>query len=277
MNSFLEKIHVDEVYNPFIDVNEAATDPLLCTLDSGTTRIMAVVKMFNNRQGNLSLINEYIASELCKIFDISLPQSGICFLDDQTKISEYYQQHPIISKKNYGPAFYSTYVEKTISFVPKMMNYVDKKQIANMIVFDHLVYNKDRHYGNVLISAGKEIHFYLIDHSHIFKNDCIWDYWTFQQGMEDDDYKDEEIFDRNNTLYRQSIMYANLQKTDIEDAIKTIQDKLTTQNLHSIIQEIPIEWSKGHERDINALETYVLYRAKHLPEIEELIIRKGGL
>lgn len=273
----MEKVHVDEVYEPFIGVDEAATDPLLCVLDFGTTHSMAVVKMYNNRQGNLSLINEWIASELCKIFGISLPQSGICYLDDQTKISEYYQKHPIITSNNYGPAFYSTYVEKTISFVPRMMNRVDKRQIANMIVFDHLIYNKDRHYGNVLIAAGKDICFYLIDHSHIFKNDCIWDYWTFQQGMEEDDYKDEVIFDSNNTLYKQAIMYANLQKTDVEDAITTIQDKLTPQNLHSIIQEIPAEWSKGHERDLDALEAYILYRAEHLPEIEELIIRRGGL
>lgn len=268
-------MHVDQVYEPFI--SDAATDPLSCMLNFGTTQAQAVVKMYNNRQGNLSLINEWIASGLCNIFDISLPQSGICYIDDKTAISEYYQKHSIISANNYGPAFYSSFIEKTIPFLPKMMNRVEKKQIANMIVFDHLVYNKDRHCGNVLIAAGKEIRFYLIDHSHIFKHDCIWNYWTFQQGMEDDDYKDEIIFDSNNTIYKQSIMYANLQRIDIHEAVDAIQDKLTANSLHSIIQKIPVEWSRDHERDIEALEAYVLYRAEHLPEIEELIVRKGGL
>ena len=271
----MERVHVDQVYEPFI--SDAATDPLSCMLNFGDSHRRAVVKMYNNRQGNLSLINEWIAAGLCRLFGISLPQSGICFIDNNTIISEYYEKSGIISRNNYGPAFYSKYIEKTISFLPGMMSRVDKNEIANMIVFDHLVYNRDRHGGNVLIAVGKEIRFYLIDHSHIFKNDCIWDYLTFQQGMEDEDYKDEAIFDCNEYIYKQSIMYSHLQKEDITQVVRTIQDKLTPESLHSIIQEIPVEWSRGHNRDIEALESYVLYRAEHLSEIEDMIIRRGGL
>lgn len=271
----MNKMHVDVVYNPFIEI--AATDPLLCSLSLENDQIQAVVKMFNNRQGNLSLINEYIASRLCNLFGISLPQSGICYIDDKTKLSEYYEKHSIITSRNFGPAFYSKYIDRTIEFIPKMITHVDKSQIANMIVFDHLIYNADRHRGNVLIEVGKTIKFYLIDHTHIFKNECIWDHYTFERGISEKDYQDEEIFDSNHSVYENAILYAGLKRTDIEKTSKTIQEKLTPQILQSIIKDIPPEWSKGLDEDISALQTYVLYRAEHLPEMVELIVRKGGL
>lgn len=271
----MNKIHVDLVYDPFIDF--AATDPLLCSLNLGDEQIQAVVKMFNNRQGNLSLINEYIASRLCNLFGISLPQSGICYLDDRTNTSEYYDEHKIISEKNYGPAFYSKYIERTIEFIPKMIARVDKMQIANMLVFDHLVYNRDRHRGNVLIEVGKTIKFYLIDHSHIFKHECIWNHYTFEQGIEGSDYLDEAIFDTNYDLYKNAILYADLHRADVERVSDAFQEKLTPQFLQGIIKEIPYEWSKGLDEDISALQAYVLYRAEHLPEMVELIVKKGGL
>lgn len=269
-------IHVYQLYG---QINcDAVTDPFLGHLDSPLST-NAVIKTNNNRQGNLSLINEYIAYQLCELFNISIPQSGVCIIDDKTILGTDDNKPLDIfdPKYHYGPAFYSTYIENAIKFVPRMITKVDKAQIANMLVFDHLIYNCDRHEGNVLIEAGKRIHFYLIDHSHIFKNECIWNSYTFEQGMSDNDYRDECIFDSNIRLYKQSIIFSGISKEDIIQTSMLFQAKLTPPILHSIINQMPAAWTTGRENDISALECYLLYRLEHLSEIANLIIRKGGL
>lgn len=275
----MERVHVNRMYGAL--QCEAVTDPMLCVLEFDGAPDLAVVKMYNNRQGNLSLINELISSQLCFLFNINLPQSGICLIDDETIIGGDHSYKASLDafekERNSGPAFYSRYITRSIPFSPKLIHYIDKKHIADMLVFDHLIYNRDRHKGNILIVVSKDIQLFLIDHSHVFKNECIWDCNTFAQGIEENDYLDESIFDSNNELYTQSIMYSGLQKSDVMRAALEFREKLTPDVLHSIIHEIPHEWSHGIEGDIEALEGYLLYRVAHLSDIAELIIRKGGL
>lgn len=255
-----------------------ATDPLFCTLNSGNRHFFAVVKFMNNPQGNLSLINELCAAQICQKVGISLPNSGICHIDTRTILDEELKEKiPGFSAKYFGTAFYSEYICRSIPFNASLLPRVDVQQLANMIIFDHLVFNRDRHEGNVLIEIGNGFTFYLLDHSHIFKNACIWDRYTFSQGISSLDYLDESIYESNDLIYRQIMLYAKPTRAHFKNACEIFQRELTQGVLHSIIEQVPLEWSEGREKDLDALEAYLNYRIAHLREMTELIIRKGGI
>lgn len=272
-------IHVDQIHL-VMKANDAefATDPVFCTLRSDTKRFDAIVKLFNNRQGNLSLVNEWCAAQMCQALGLSLPQSGICNVDQTTIVADEIKQDiPCFSSKNYGPAFYSSYRSGAIPASAKLFGHVDVQQLANMMLFDHLIYNKDRHNGNLMFEVGKGFTFFLIDHSHIFKNDCIWTGETFRRGIEEDDYLDESIYDANRDVYRKIMLYAHPNRQNFEDACKSFQDELTPEVIHSIISRVPTAWISSVESDVPMLEAYINYRTAHLRAITELILRKGGL
>ena len=269
-------VHVAEIHR--IMMENCATDPLFCSLNIGDRQTFAVVKFMNNPQGNLSLINEFCGARICQILGISLPQSGICEINRDTILDdEFRQKMKGFSCHNYGPAFYSEYIYRSTPFSAPLLSRVDVRQLVNMMLFDHLVFNRDRHDGNVLFEIGKGFCFYLVDHSHIFKNDCIWDRYCFSQGIAENDFLDESIYESNQEIYRQIILYASPSRAMFEDACKTFQQELTPQVLHSIIGQIPSEWAEGHEEDVLALEGYLNYRVSHLPQITDLIIKRGGL
>lgn len=70
------------------------------------------------------------------------------------------------------------------------MDYISNKETyEEIILFDQLIYNKDRNKGNLFISTGKGAKLlYAIDHTHVFKNATIWDSICFRQGISDNDY-----------------------------------------------------------------------------------------
>lgn len=62
-------------------ITNGVTRPLRCVLDDG---VRAVVKVFNNEQGNRTLVNEYRCYRLAEKLGIPMPLSGVCLCDDET-------------------------------------------------------------------------------------------------------------------------------------------------------------------------------------------------
>lgn len=257
---------------------EFATDPVFCTLRSEDNSFFAIVKLFNNRQGNLTLVNEWCTAQICERLCLALPKSGICYVDQNSIIAEKAKSDlPSFSYRNFGPAFYSHYHSGALPASAKLFSKVDKQQLVNMVLLDHLVFNRDRHSGNVMFEVGKGFKFFLIDHSHVFKNACIWNGATFRTGIEENDYLDESIYEANREIYSNIMLYAHPNRQNFEDACKSFRGELTPQVIHSIIGGIPEAWLAGITEDVPMLETYLNYRIEHLEDITELIIRKGGL
>lgn len=257
---------------------EFSTDPVYCTLCSGEDSFDAIVKLFNNRQGNLSLINEWCTAQICQTLGLSLPQSGVCIVDQNTIImDEAKNDLPSFSHRNLGPAFYSRYISGAIPASSKLFSYVDIQQLVNMILLDHLVFNRDRHNGNIMFEVGKGFTFFMIDHSHVFKNDCIWTSDTFRRGIEENDYLDESIYEANQDVYNKVMLYGHPNRHNFEDACKSFQDELTPQIIHNIINGIPLLWLTDVKADVPMLENYLNYRVAHLEAITGMILRKGGL
>ncbi|WP_077612576.1 HipA family kinase [Clostridium sp. Marseille-P2415] len=246
-------------------LGNGVTEPLLCILDNDKR---AVVKVFNNCQGNLTLVNEYICYKLACALGLPMPNSGICLCDESTVDHSNY-----INKKNYGYGFYSTYLEKNTLLKQGIMKYISNIDVfLKVVIFDHLIYNTDRNIGNLLVEYRKKnIFVSVIDHSHVFKNQTIWDSNCFKIGIEENDYADNDIMIHNEQLYQMFYMTINITYENLTKCAHEMQSILTEHLLGDIMSQIPHEW---HVSDINliALKNYILYRLEHLDQICTVII-----
>lgn len=255
--------HVKQVENL---ITNGVTRPLRCILDNG---VRAVVKVFNNEQGNLTLVNEYICYKLAKVLGIPMPLSGVCLCDDETIDIDHE-----LSVKNKGYGFFSTYIEKNTILKPGIMRHVLNIDIFYKVaIFDHLIYNKDRNIANLLVEYSKNgIKITVIDHTHVFKNETIWDARCFEIGMEEQDYLDEEIMRSNDDMYRMFTQTITVKHDKLVETVKEVQRLLMDDIISGIVMSVPGEWNVS-ERDLLALKDYLIYRKGHLREMCDVIYR----
>lgn len=267
---------VNQIVHCYSD--NASTEPILCVLNDGT---QAVVKYPNNLEGNLTLINEYLAFRIASQVGLDIPGCGICELDEAHSVSEEFSQYLkcedcSFSECNYGTCFYSSFVERIVPLTFGIVPYVtNKENFYTMVLFDHLVYNKDRHRGNLLICTDKPVRYFAIDHSHIFKHEAIWDRYQFAQGVAAKDYLDKTILEYNDEVYSYFFSCMDINEQLLYNVCLSMKKELTADFYHRIITDIPPEWCKGDMlKDFEALESYLCYRTEHLEEIANLIIEE---
>lgn len=260
----MKRIETRQVKQVEVLITNGVTKPLRCILDNGER---AVVKVFNNEQGNLTLVNEYICYKLAKILGIPMPLSGMCFCDDDT-----IDINHELSDENKGYGFFSTYIEKSAILKAGIMRHVVNIDIFyKVVIFDHLIYNKDRNIANLLVEYSiRGIKITVIDHSHVFKNETIWDARCFEIGMDEDDYLDEEIMRSNDDIYKMFTQTITVEYEKLVETAKEVQRVLTNEMIDEIIKSVPSEWNVS-EGDLLALKEYLIYRKKYLREICDVI------
>lgn len=259
----LEHLYVDKVLGK---VGNGITEPLDAQLSSGER---AIIKLFNNSQGNLVLVNEYISYRMCSQLEIPIPEAGIGIINENTELCI----DNLVSSENYGYCFFSKRIDKVTiinrGIIPRITN---KDDFYKIILFDHLVYNKDRNRGNLLVTSGKDIKLYAIDHSHVFKNQTIWDKNCLQTGMKSDDFKDLDIIQSNEEIYNCFWEYFNKDSEILFRMANEFKTKLGYMDLDIFLSELPEQWQIPDE-DAQALKNYLVYRLNHIEEICKLIIR----
>jgi hypothetical protein len=259
----LDYLHVNKVYGSYPDFS---TEPLDALLNTGNR---VYVKTYNNIQGNRVLVNEYICYRLSKILDLPIPEAGIAIIDRDT---EHLCDEDVFSPENYGHCFFSTRINKATvinsAIIPQISN---KEDFYKIILFDHLIYNKDRNKGNLLVTSDSTVRLYIIDHTHVFKNACIWDKICFQQGMSVDDYLDRQIIEYNSLIY--GYFWEHLPKNlDILLSHSTdFKNRLNLSVLEDVIKDLPDSWDVSCE-DITSLLEYLSYRLEKLDHICNIIV-----
>ena len=212
------------------------------------------------------LVNEYISYRLCGKLELPIPVAGIAIIDDKT---EYYDND--ILAENYGYCFYSVRIDKVapvnLAIIPRIAN---KEDFYKLILFNHLVYNKDRNRGNLLVTSGKTIQMYAIDHTHVFKNQTIWDKRCLQMGIASDDFNDHDIIDSNQQIYDLFWECLNKDNNIMLQIAQEFKTKLQLQDLEDFINELPESW-RIPDDDAMALKEYIIYRLDHLDEICNII------
>lgn len=241
------------------------TEPKLATLEDKTS---VVLKEFNGNEGNLIIFNEYVCYRLALLVDLPMPKSGFCILDDSIK-----DEGNLISPKNYGYCFYSTFISKSTPLKSGIISLITNRELfSRLLIFDHIIYNSDRNPGNLLVQFYKNnIQLYIIDHSHVFKNQAIWDSQCLENGIRENDYFDKEILIRNTTIYDMFFKNTKLIKAMLESEKSIFQNKFTYDTIMSIINDCPQE-IKPPQKDIDSLVKYLLYRVDNLDEIISMII-----
>lgn len=271
-----------EKVDKLIERIEASTDPFEAKIGSK----YAYVKTFGSRWSNKVLINEYICLKIAKSLGLTIPNGGVCLIDDNTDRDDVIEDIDYTEKID-GVAFYS---EKIYNVAPAsrsmevINNIINKEEINSIILFDHLIYNIDRHNGNLLIHYGSNIpgfKMYIIDHSHVFNMQHNWNYEGLQNLIYNCDYKDKTILDLNyNEIYKYFHQLNILNEEALREAAKKFKLIINEELLDNIIESIPKVWIYN-EDDILKLKEYILYRLSNIDYMVDMIINyekfSGGI
>lgn len=242
------------------NMGNGITEPKFAISDDN---VQMVIKVLNGPEGNLVLFNEYFCYRLAILLDIKMPISGICYVDNITN-----DINNLIEADNLGNGFYSTYLPKAAPLMETIISQMkNKTDFYKILLFDHIIFNKDRNRGNLLVRYYKsDISLKVIDHTHVFVNQAIWDSNCLKQGMIDKDYRSTKILEHNEYLYGMFFRCLPFNRGIVIDIIKECKEKITLDNMVSIIKDIPNEWLP-EEKDIDMLIKYILYRVDHLEDI----------
>lgn len=256
-------------------IESGATEPLEGIIDDN----IVIIKTFNNRWGNKVLINEFICLEIAKLLNLPIPNGGICKISEKTDITSL-QYEEILLEDIEGIGFYSEKLIKVVELTePNSLMIArlhNKQDILRVILFDHLIYNTDRHDGNMLIDISPKngkLSFYIIDHSHVFNKETQWNLKAFEQLIQDEDYKDSIIMTKNKDVY--DLFYKDISVTlsELKNQGKIFKEKLNKNELENIINKVPDEWFNNIE-DKKGILDYLLYRLENINYMCELIIRQ---
>lgn len=247
-------------------MNIGITNPKFASLDDGT---QVIVKLSNGPEGNLVLFNEYLCYRIALLLDIPMPVSGVCIMDENTEIPN----SELASVKNYGPAFYSTFMPKTTKLLPTVVNQMkNKEDFIKILLFDHIIFNSDRNEGNLLVRFYRDdVSLKVIDHSHVFINQALWNAACLKRAIAENDLLDTRVLVYNERLY--SMFYHNLSitKENLQVQSSYFQTKLDYDIISELVEQCPNEW-KPPQQDIDALIEYIMYRVNNLEVIVSTII-----
>lgn len=247
------------------NIGNGVTEPKFATTDDNTP---VIVKTFNGPEGSLVLFNEYFCYRLAILLNIPMPISGVCLIDKNTEIF-----NDCVNENQLGLGFYSTYLNKSVTLVNPIIKLMkNKEDFFKVLLFDHIIFNTDRNPGNLLVQYYKnDISLKVIDHSHVFINQAIWDANCLTRAINDRDYFSTRILEDNSYLY--SMFFHNMSVTNevLKKNALIFHDIVTESNLRNILLDIPQEWLPS-QRDLDALVKYILYRVNHIEDICTTII-----
>lgn len=264
----METIHVDELLCFF---GNGATKPIHAVANNSRY----ILKLFNNPEGNKVLVNELICYLIAKQLELPIPDAILGIVDSNTKIDTSIFSDEDFSNDCYGIAYCSKFLDPvtTISS-PKMigMSKNHKWLLPKLMLFDHLIYNKDRNKGNLLISLSKSNkNLYIIDHSHTFNLEALWNSVGLAQKIEDNDFNDTRIMDDNWYQYSNFKQYVNIDIVEMRETIEYFKERLSIDFFKGLIEKVPDMWENDKD-ELVALVDYLIYRMEHLEDFANLII-----
>lgn len=264
----LDVQYINELKYP---IGNGSTNPIVGSVSNNHF----VIKTNNNIQGNKVLINEYVCYLLALELELPVPNSGACTIGDDTYIGSDVESMEDFSDECYGLGFCSEYIENaTVIGSEKMIKLTSnyKWLIPKLMLFDHLIYNKDRNKGNLLIKMGKHNReLILIDHSHTFNLETMWDSIQLRMKMESEDYRDEYIMEQNAYIYSKLKKSMDIDMVVMHETIDYFKSKLNPEIIKNIIDKIPIEWEDNKE-ELETLKEYIIYRFNNLNYFADIIL-----
>jgi hypothetical protein len=231
-----------------------------------------IVKTYNNIESNRVLINEYVSYSMAKALDLPIPDGGICLIDKQTQIDKSLG----FEEDKFGLGFYSKRIDRVTNIVnsPTLISryIINKEDFKRIVLFDNLIFNKDRHKGNILIDIGKKGNnkLYIIDHTHVFRIGSLWDKYQLQRMMNEEDYSSCEVMQSNEPIYNIFLESITVNKEDLLYEAERFKLVLNGEFLQNLIFEIPNDWNIDKDERIMLLN-YLIYRVNNIENICNVI------
>lgn len=110
------------------------------------------------------------------------------------------------------------------------------------------------------------ISLWVIDHSHVFINQAVWDANCLVRAIEEKDYYSTRILDDNSFIYEMFFQNMFVKKGDFEKIKELFKNRIMENRIVQYIKDMPKEWLPP-QKDIEALLRYILYRIDHLDDI----------
>lgn len=248
--------------------DSGATDPLIGKIDKN----QVIIKVSKNPFGPRVLINEIVCLELAKILELPICEGGLCLINENTDI-EALINYEICLDDLEGICFYSEKLDKAIEFVdlsPELVNkMINKSDVIRLIIFDHIIHNKDRHDGNLLLCYSNNINdlsFYMIDHSHVFNMLDDWGKINIEK------YNEPYILEENNEVYSNFYGIVDINLEVLRYEARIFKEKLTRESILNILNNIPDKLIINEDKEL--ILEYILHRVNMIDEICEFIYEK---
>ncbi len=263
-------IHVLSIERP---VGVGITNPFIALLEKEGELFYAYIKLKNNPDGVLCLINELISYHLAIAIGLPVPESGIAVIDSNT-IDNSGAASLNANFDSKESCFYSRLIDKAYKLNSNIMSRIENHDIFDSIIlFDHLIYNKDRNPGNILVrSKYKKAILYIIDHSHVFKNQALWDANCLYTGMADNDYRDVDIMNINRQSYSLLLQNRRISQDRLLEVAEDFTEKYKRVVIREAIDALPKDWPI-ESRNLEALEEYLDYRSNNLKNMCAMIVQ----
>jgi hypothetical protein len=234
-------------------VGRGVTAPHLFAADDDETY---VVKFQANKIGPKVLVNELLAARLGQRWDLCFPPGGLIYLSQEVLAKEPYLSHRVQPGVHFASRFLSgcRYLNRIL-----LHKAVNKRDMAGVMLFDHLFHNVDRTRNprNLLIrkeTAGWRL--YAIDHSHLFYRGR----WT-QESLN----KLATIISVNHQRSFGVLLKHYLQADDFLPCLQKVAET-NDADFAEVVNEIPREWLPGaDEREL--LTNWLCQRRSYADEI----------
>ncbi|MDU4960850.1 MAG: HipA family kinase [Sporomusaceae bacterium] len=214
-------------------MSRGVTAPHLFTADDGG---VYVVKFQTNRLGPKVLVNELLAAELGRRWQLCFPESALIYVDPKAV-----GHHSSLARFEPGLQFASRFLPNCRYLDPVLLRKaVNKSDMAGVMLFDHFFHNVDRTRNprNILIRREERgWRLYAIDHSHLFYRGR----WTPQSLA-----RLETGVSVNRGRAFGDLLAHYLQPADFTAALQRLE-ATTDADFREVVNMIPREWLPGAE------------------------------
>lgn len=257
-------VNIVEIKNK---LGNGCTIPYIVWCDDGNTY---VVKFPGNTQGVKTLVNEFIASNLCEYLELPIFRYSLI----NVKMSDYNEktENDIIPLE--GTAFGTVYNDNALVILNSGMiaNACNRNDAIKILIFDILLGNFDRNKGNLIIdSVTKKL--YMIDHTHIFGLGTLWDEYQLPR-LTNEEFKTTALHPFNYNNIMESLKITDDFYRELHKFIAKIKN-INKDFIKKIMENIPDDWNVSN-KEKTLLVDYIYDRFNRVDEILELLNIKGG-
>ena len=229
-----------------------------------------VAKFPGNVQGKRALVNEFIAANICNELQLPILKFELIKVEKSNYNDLTYGVVDSIAGTAFGTLFNDNlFPVLSPSRITKTNNKYDAIKI---LIFDILIGNNDRNPGNLFID-GKTNKITMIDHTHIFLLDTLWDDTQLKKIMNDE----FEILRLNQYNYNNIIESITINDNlccEVNEFRKKIKN-VSKAFLKQIMNEIPDDWEVTNEEK-EVLIDFIYNRFQRVDEVISILGIESG-